>query len=450
MASAADKPRKRSSWIASLRPSTPKDSPTSPRIEVSQLSRIVDVNEDTSYRGNASTSTSATTSATSSTFALPSPQSTSGAELIDLGVSPTCKRRRRLSANLLTSPFKGSRSTRDLDDEAAQLVRNALERTSSAPSQSSVGTKSPDPSRSSGSFGRLALSSVMGGLSALSLSRTSTNNSTGSNTEEPRGRSITKTLSMQRSTSAATPDRNADSSRSRSRARSQSPFFRRLRQREISPTPEPLPLAPADLETADTSTSNVLPRTAYNDEDSGDETVGGAETETDDESSSDDEFFDTVTERNTETNALIAPTEGDSACLEECDLDADPDPTGEGVNVVVPPEPYFPSTLNTSSSSLRGKKNPRRRKSTKHEPLQLRTSRLAFARDRCTITITQGDPESKLDGRKQRKYVVASDLSDESRYAVEWGIGTVLRDGDEMMIVTIMENESRGRGHLFL
>jgi len=38
---------------------------------------------------------------------------------------------------------------------------------------------------------------------------------------------------------------------------------------------------------------------------------------------------------------------------------------------------------------------------------------------------------------------LASDLSDESRYALEWGIGTVLRDGDEMLIVTVVENESK-------
>ena len=80
------------------------------------------------------------------------------------------------------------------------------------------------------------------------------------------------------------------------------------------------------------------------------------------------------------------------------------------------------------------------------EPLPLDTSRPVFQRDRCTITLTQGDPDAKLAevGRRARKYIVASDLSQESRYAVEWGIGTVLRDGDEMMIVTVVENESKG------
>jgi hypothetical protein len=59
----------------------------------------------------------------------------------------------------------------------------------------------------------------------------------------------------------------------------------------------------------------------------------------------------------------------------------------------------------------------------------------------------QGDPEGKSLGRTKKKYIVASDLSEESRYAVEWGIGTVLRDGDEMLIVTIVENDSRGTTH---
>jgi hypothetical protein len=30
--------------------------------------------------------------------------------------------------------------------------------------------------------------------------------------------------------------------------------------------------------------------------------------------------------------------------------------------------------------------------------------------------------------------MLLSDLSDESRYAMEWGIGTVLRDGDELYV----------------
>jgi hypothetical protein len=188
-------------------------------------------------------------------------------------------------------------------------------------------------------------------------------------------------------------------------------------------------------------TSSVRPRkTAFTEyaDDSGEETVGEMDPESDDDDSTEDDILDTVTERNTERNALIAPVVG-----VEGEADVDPDPLGEGVNVVVPPEPYFPSTLN-SGGTIRGRKTPRRRKSVKHEPLHYHTSRPIFQRDRCILRITQGDPEGTLGDRRRRRYVVASDLSEESRYAVEWGIGTVLRDGDEMLIVTVVENESKG------
>ncbi|EGN97985.1 hypothetical protein SERLA73DRAFT_182796 [Serpula lacrymans var. lacrymans S7.3] len=131
----------------------------------------------------------------------------------------------------------------------------------------------------------------------------------------------------------------------------------------------------------------------------------------------------------------------------EMDPDGDggmePDPLGEGVNVVVPPEPYFPSTLNRSSfGSLKGKRGgPKRKSSRHHETLPLATSRPIFQRDRCTIKVAQGDPDAS--NRRRRLYIVASDLSEESRYALEWGIGTGLRDGDEMLIVTVVENENK-------
>jgi hypothetical protein len=35
-------------------------------------------------------------------------------------------------------------------------------------------------------------------------------------------------------------------------------------------------------------------------------------------------------------------------------------------------------------------------------------------------------------------------MSEESRHAVEWAIGTVLRDGDEMLIVNLNGNEAKG------
>lgn len=142
-----------------------------------------------------------------------------------------------------------------------------------------------------------------------------------------------------------------------------------------------------------------------------------------------------------------------------------PDPLGEGVNVVRPEEPLFAKTLMRTPNSaplqpfpapLPAKdltktappstpaevaaRTPRRKKTLKsshglsNDPLPLSVSRPVFARDRCTVVVTHGDPAGvAASGRRESKrYVVFSDLSEESKWAVEWGIGTVMRDGDEM------------------
>jgi hypothetical protein len=102
---------------------------------------------------------------------------------------------------------------------------------------------------------------------------------------------------------------------------------------------------------------------------------------------------------------------------------------------VVPPQPLFQVTFN----------QPVRRKSLK-SGLELETSRPIFARDRCTINLTHGDPDGALEksGKRMRRYVVLSDLSEESQYAVEWGIGTVARDGDELFVISVKEDEAKG------
>ncbi|KAF6757476.1 hypothetical protein DFP72DRAFT_891240 [Ephemerocybe angulata] len=319
--------------------------------------------------------------------------------------------KRRFSSGLLTPMLP-----QDLDE--------ALERTQSR-------TAKPGDASKQSSFGK-SITSMMGGLSGITLSRTSTREST---TADDRGRSM---FSGKRWRSSSQVPSEGGDDRSRSRARSQSPFIlRRWRTRDSSPPIGRLPLNHSDAELSEAE-STTPHRSAYDDRyEYQDSEVYD---EASDDSFSDEDYFDPETERNTEQNAIIAPAPSEAVPEVE-----DPDPVGEGVNVIIPPEPYFPSSLNTLGS-VRGKRNPRRRKSVRaHEPLPLNTSRPVFQRDRCTITITQGDPESKLEEeqRKRRRYVVASDLSEESRYAVEWGIGTVLRDGDEMLLVTIVENEAR-------
>jgi hypothetical protein len=239
--------------------------------------------------------------------------------------------------------------------------------------------------------------------------------------DKERGRTWSKREKPSSRAYSVQDDPGADS-RASSRSRSSSPFvFRRSRTRDSSPAVGALKTdADSDYEPS----TRIRPRNAFSPH--SDDDTSGEETECydDSEESWSDGQFDPVTERNTETNAaLISPTVNEEGTYA--------DPLGEGVNVVIPPEPYFPSTLNDST------RQPKRRKSTKtyiHDRLSVTTSRPVFQRDRCSIKITQGDPDAALEKRKGRTYMLLSDLSDESRYAMEWGIGTVIRDGDELYV----------------
>ncbi|QRW00524.1 stress protein A family protein [Ceratobasidium sp. AG-Ba] len=163
--------------------------------------------------------------------------------------------------------------------------------------------------------------------------------------------------------------------------------------------------------------------------------------------------FDDQTELNTALNgAALKASEYESAQQDET-LEFDSDPLGEGVNVVRPEEPVFQSTYMARPGSSHGASggpstgngdgalSRTRKKSLRHETLELVTSRPHYATNRCMMSLTQGQPDEA--GREGRRYVVASDLSEESRYAVEWGIGTVLRDGDEMIVVNVQETETK-------
>lgn len=44
--------------------------------------------------------------------------------------------------------------------------------------------------------------------------------------------------------------------------------------------------------------------------------------------------------------------------------------------------------------------------------------------------------------QRVRKYLVATDLSDESTHALEWAIGTVLRDGDTLIAINCVDEET--------
>ncbi|GAA5822014.1 hypothetical protein JCM11251_004825 [Rhodosporidiobolus azoricus] len=218
----------------------------------------------------------------------------------------------------------------------------------------------------------------------------------------------------------------------------------------------------------------VCPSNAFESDDE-DSDEGGSEAGSvgtagsrDDEFEFDDEDFeiDEEVERNTEANAS-ANTPYDFLKSEGMTADGltivYP---GEGPNLLPPVDPLrstptparaaVPPSSSTAPPANAARANPRtgllpRRKSTRSgsigPKLELNTGRPVFEKNRCTVTLTHGDPDRIIresNGRKKlRKYLVASDLSEESLYAIQWAIGTVIREGDECIIVSVMETDTK-------
>lgn len=58
-------------------------------------------------------------------------------------------------------------------------------------------------------------------------------------------------------------------------------------------------------------------------------------------------------------------------------------------------------------------------------------------------TILRGDYETiQKQSKRTRKYLVATDLSSEAQYAMEWTIGTVLRDGDTLLAICAVDHDT--------
>ena len=70
--------------------------------------------------------------------------------------------------------------------------------------------------------------------------------------------------------------------------------------------------------------------------------------------------------------------------------------------------------------------------------------------DRHVRVVLRGDwirfqQEAETGGRAGRLYLVCSDLSTEASYAMEWVVGTMLRDGDTLLAVYAIEDENAGK-----
>ena len=90
-----------------------------------------------------------------------------------------------------------------------------------------------------------------------------------------------------------------------------------------------------------------------------------------------------------------------------------------------------------------------------------RAQKLSFAMSQVMSTpaahrtiqiITRGEyaklvQETQDEHRMPRKYLVATDLSEESTHALEWAIGTVLRDGDTLIAIYCVDEEAGVSGN---
>ena len=75
----------------------------------------------------------------------------------------------------------------------------------------------------------------------------------------------------------------------------------------------------------------------------------------------------------------------------------------------------------------------------------------ALETQRVVRTILRGEyeeivREAEDSNRRTRKYLVATDLSGEAQHALEWTIGTVLRDGDTLMAIYAIDQDTVENG----
>ncbi|KAH9823197.1 hypothetical protein DFH28DRAFT_351662 [Melampsora americana] len=180
-----------------------------------------------------------------------------------------------------------------------------------------------------------------------------------------------------------------------------------------------------------------------------------SDTSTDSSRSSDDDTLDSAVDQ-----TILANTTANASAQTPIDfLQTSNQPIpffDQAPNLTSPPPiPILFSSSNQPSetdprrkSSIVLRSASRRKKSINgpggHIKLPLSVSRPVYEKNRCTITIEHGDRAEAFEkvGRS-RFYLVASDLSEESKYAIEWTIGTVLRQGDECLIITLIETETK-------
>ncbi|WVQ65329.1 uncharacterized protein L199_003505 [Kwoniella botswanensis] len=337
-----------------------------------------------------------------------------------------------------------------LDNQASNLILGAIDR--GRPGQISPSSSATDLNkRSSGAFAALGLKAASIGLATPSRipEETGTDTAPTSTTSTPKASFLQPSKPVgggsSRGPRAPSPFFRARKSREQAREREKSPEVKALKKDNYGAESEVEP--ETEAESVSGAPRKYRPQaSAYVDDDSASDSAS-SQSDSESQSGSDDDYadiidedgeviFDEETEKNTEANAVFF--EGDAAGLggrsatgEEGDKqdindpevpsisprdddqldffgeEVEQDPLGEGPNVVVPPQSLF------QTSSLH---QPKRRKSLR-SGIELVTSRPSFARDRCTITLTHGDPDGALEASA--------------------------RDGDELFMISVKEDESK-------
>lgn len=61
------------------------------------------------------------------------------------------------------------------------------------------------------------------------------------------------------------------------------------------------------------------------------------------------------------------------------------------------------------------------------------------------MTVSRGEVDGTIDGnsRQPKSYLCCSDFSKESTYALEWAVGTIMREGDSLRLIHILETDSK-------
>lgn len=148
-----------------------------------------------------------------------------------------------------------------------------------------------------------------------------------------------------------------------------------------------------------------------------------------------------------ERQVIAANTEANSSQITPLEFlqsqaDQAPQPfAGQAPNLTRPPPEDHPfaaiTAIATAAAAPRRVGPPKRSNTARSErSVGLDVGRPIYERNRCTIVVSHGDQaKAAQEARKPRFYFVASDLSEESRYALEWCIGTCMRQGDEVRLL---------------